>query len=173
MAERPLRITTLRTMAGPIPPRRSPLLSDLPAAPTRLNTAAAGGRGTLNVTIPEQLGQNVADRAIAHNVTGGIGVPRALESRRCASAVVSVQGSCQARWIDDPAALRRLCMDEKTRRVAPGKSCSMHAGVSDLGAAHVRKGNEPNVKYILNPSLNFDGCWHSIYKINSCPGSRN
>jgi hypothetical protein len=54
-------------------PTTIPPLPDLPAPPTKLNSSANGGRGTMTITMPEQTGQNVGDRAIAHIVTGGMG----------------------------------------------------------------------------------------------------
>jgi hypothetical protein len=50
-----------------------PPLPDIPALPTRLNTGGAGGRGSVSISLPEQTGQNVSDRGIAHIVTGGMG----------------------------------------------------------------------------------------------------
>lgn len=41
---------------------------------TALNSGAGAGRGSINVTLQETIGQNVSDRATAHIVTGGIGM---------------------------------------------------------------------------------------------------
>jgi hypothetical protein len=54
-------------------PATIPPLPDLPAMPTRLNSVAGGRRDTMSITMREQTGQNVGDRAIAHIVTGGMG----------------------------------------------------------------------------------------------------
>lgn len=42
-----------------------------PATP--LNSGAGAGRGSINVSIPDAIGQNVGDRGIAHIVSGGLG----------------------------------------------------------------------------------------------------
>jgi hypothetical protein len=41
---------------------------------TQINSGAGAGRGTINVTVPEAIGQNVSDRGSAHVVTGGLGM---------------------------------------------------------------------------------------------------
>ncbi|MGJ7552640.1 hypothetical protein ACSFBI_01475 [Variovorax sp. RB3P1] len=41
---------------------------------TQLNSGAGAGRGSINVTLPETIGQNVSDRGSAHVVSGGIGM---------------------------------------------------------------------------------------------------
>jgi len=56
-------------------PSAIPAAPDVAAIPAQLNSAggAGAGRGFVNVAAPEQIGQNVGDRATAHIVTGGMG----------------------------------------------------------------------------------------------------
>lgn len=56
-------------------PSKIPTMPDIAEPPRQINTpaGAGAGRGAVNVTMPEQIGQNVGDRATAHIVTGGMG----------------------------------------------------------------------------------------------------
>lgn len=51
-----------------------PKATEVREPPTALNSGAGAGRGSLNVSIPETIGQNVSDRGIAHVVSGGLGM---------------------------------------------------------------------------------------------------
>lgn len=55
-------------------PATIPAAAEVRDPATALNGGAGAGRGKLNVSIPETVGQNVSDRGTAHVVTGGIGM---------------------------------------------------------------------------------------------------
>lgn len=56
-------------------PATIPKATEVREPATAFNNGAGAGRGSINVAIPETIGQNVSDRATAHIVTGGIGMP--------------------------------------------------------------------------------------------------
>lgn len=63
-------------VAANVPPSTPDKIAAMPEMkepPTQLNSGAGGGRGTVQVTMPREIGQNVGDRGIAHVVSGGLG----------------------------------------------------------------------------------------------------
>jgi hypothetical protein len=75
----PARIATVSLPSMPaanVPPSvpvTLPAMPDTPPPPVKLNSSAGAGRGTVVVKIPNETGQNIGDRGIAHIVTGGLG----------------------------------------------------------------------------------------------------
>lgn len=56
-------------------PSEIPRAPELKDPPERLSSGAGAGRGdAIRVSLPEQTGQNVGDRGIAHIASGGIGL---------------------------------------------------------------------------------------------------
>lgn len=54
-------------------PDKLPKMEEVKEPPTRLNSSAGAGRGTVQISIPREVGQNIGDRGIAHVVSGGLG----------------------------------------------------------------------------------------------------
>jgi hypothetical protein len=54
-------------------PATLPAAAEVRDPASALNSGAGAGRGKLNVSIPETIGQNVGDRGIAHIASGGLG----------------------------------------------------------------------------------------------------
>lgn len=67
--------TSMVTSAMPSSvPAVIPKATEVREPPTALNGGGGAGRGSVNVSIPETIGQNVSDRGTAHVVSGGLGM---------------------------------------------------------------------------------------------------
>jgi hypothetical protein len=65
-AMRPANITSSVT-------DKLPQMAEIKEPPTRLNSGVGAGRGTVQISMPRDVGKNISNRGIAQVTSGGLG----------------------------------------------------------------------------------------------------